>query len=57
VSNHLSAPHAAKGTQCREEINGFEHVRFSLRVVADQDVKSGAEFHVEPRVIAEIAKA
>ena len=56
MPHHVRAADAAEGSQGGEEINGFEHVGLALRVVAEQQVESGREIHVEPRVIAEVTQ-
>ena len=57
VPDHLRAAHAAKRPEGREQVNGLEDVRLALRVVAQQQVKTGREIGVQPRVISEIAKS
>ena len=55
--NHLRAAHASEGAKCSQEINGFENVGLALGIAAHEDMEAGREIHIEPRVIAEIAKA
>src|SRR5258705_11008080 len=55
VSDHLRSADASKRAHRREEINGFEDIGFSLRVVTKQQMKAGGKFCVESRVVAEIA--
>jgi hypothetical protein len=57
VTNHLRAADAAKGTERRHEIDGFEDVRFALRIVAEEEMEAGRKIDVEPRVIAEVAES
>ena len=57
VSHHLRAAHAAKRPERREQINRFQNVGLALCVLAEQQVKTGREILIQPRVIAEIAKS
>ena len=57
VPDHLCATDAAKRAQRREQIDRLENVGLALRVVAEQQVKTGREIDVQPRVIAEITKS
>ena len=57
VPDHLCATDAAKRAQRREEIDCLENVGLALRVEAEQQVKTGREIDVQPRVIAEITKS
>ena len=57
VADHLRAADAAKGAECRQQINRLENVGFALGVVAEQQMKAGRKINVQPRVVAEIAKS
>jgi hypothetical protein len=54
VPDHLRATDAAERAQGGHEINRFEDVRLALRVVAEQEMETGREIRVQPRVIAKI---
>ena len=57
MANHLRPAHSAKGTQRCQEINGFENVGLSLRVISQKEMKAGREIRVQPRVIAKIPQS
>src|SRR6185436_16081755 len=57
MPHHLRAAHTSKGTQRCEQIDRFENICFPLRILAEQKMKTWAEIHVQPRVVAEITKA
>ena len=56
VPDHLGAADAAKGAEGGQEVDGFEDVGLTLGVVAEEDVESGREINVQPRVIAEVTE-
>src|SRR5207302_9644112 len=57
VPDHLCAADAAKRAQRREQIDRFENVGLALRVVAEQQVKTGRKIDIQPREVAEITKS
>jgi hypothetical protein len=56
VANHLRTANSPKRTQSGHQINGFENIRFSLSIIAKQQVESGRKIHVQPRIIAEVTE-
>ena len=57
VTNHLRAADATEGAQRRHEVNRFKNVGFPLRIVAKNEVEARLEIHIQPRVVAEVAKS
>ncbi len=57
VPDHLRATDAPERAQRGDEIDPFQYVRLALRVVAQQQVEAGRKVHIQPRVVAEVAKA
>ena len=60
MPDHLRASDSPKRAQGGHEINRLQNVRLPLRVIPDERVETGAEgaeIHVQPRVVAEIAKS
>jgi hypothetical protein len=56
VPNHLRTTNAAEGPQGRHQIDRLERVRLSLGIISQQKLKAWWNIHVQPRIIAEIAK-
>ena len=56
VLNHLATTDTSERTERRHKINRLEDVRFSLCIVAQQQMKSRREVDVESRVISKVAK-
>jgi hypothetical protein len=54
VPNHLAAGDAAKRSQRRQKVDRFENIRFALRVISQQQMKTGRELHIQSRVISKI---
>ena len=50
----LLARRASEGPQRRHQVNRLQHIRLSLRIVANQQVKAGPELRVHPRVVAKV---
>ncbi len=54
VPDELCAADAAKRPQSGHQVNGFQDVGFSLRVVAQQQVEAGGEIGLHAFVVAEV---
>ena len=57
VADHLRAADSTKGTQGRQQINGFEDIRLALRVVAEDQMEARREIDIQARVISKIPQA
>ena len=57
VPDHLRAANAAKRPQGGQQVNRLQEVRLALRVIAQQQMETGRESHIQPRAVAEIAKS
>ena len=56
VANHLTAANSTERPQRRHQINGLENIGLSLGIVAKEQMETGWEIGIEPRVVAEITK-